>query len=175
MKDARNLEKIWVVLSEMSAELVNKNIPVPEDVFDKLRLANSMISYYLLDPHVDAKLLIEIEKVLNNIQSKLFTLCDEELMNIYLNKLNKAIRGELEVSFPISKSNYNKEVLRKGNVERVRIKLQKDIAIERLGELGEWYGVIFEYSEEKDKILIEGEINRIKTLLKDFSVIWKSD
>jgi len=175
MKDVRNLDKQWVVLSELSAELVNRGAKVPEIVFDKLRLANSLLSYYILDPHASIKTLADVERELNFVQSQLFSLCDAELTEIYLNKMMKAVRGELDVRFPISKSNYNKEVKKRGRVEAIRVKLQKEMQIERLGDLGEWYGVIFEYSDKKNKVIIEGDIKRVKRALKDFAVIWKEE
>jgi hypothetical protein len=173
MKDARNLDKQWVVLSELSAELVNRGVKVPEIVFEKLRLANALLSYYILDPHASINILSNVERELNFVQSQLFSLCDAELTEKYLNKMIKAVRGELDVKFPLSKSNYNREIKKRGNVESIRIKLQREIQIERLGDLGEWYGVIFEYSDERDKVIIEGCIDRVKKALKDFTVIWK--
>ncbi|XRO75652.1 DUF2096 domain-containing protein [Methanocaldococcus sp. 28A] len=175
MKDARNLDKQWVVLSELSAELVNKGIKVPEIVFEKLRLANALLSYYILDPHASINILSNAERELNFIQSQLFSLCDAELTEKYLNKMIKAVRGELNVKFPLSKSNYNKEVKKRGNVESIRVKLQKEMQIERLSDLGEWHGVIFEYSDERDKVIIEGNIERVKKALKDFAIMWKED
>ncbi|XRO77588.1 DUF2096 domain-containing protein [Methanocaldococcus sp. 10A] len=173
MRDARNLDKQWVVLSELSAELVNRGIKVPEIVFEKLRLANALLSYYLLDPHASISILSNAERELNFIQSQLFSLCDADLTEKYLNKMIKAVRGELDVKFPLSKSNYNKEVKKRGKVESIRVKLQKEMQIERLSDLGEWHGVIFEYSDERDKVIIEGNIERVKKALKDFSIMWK--
>ncbi|XRP96313.1 DUF2096 domain-containing protein [Methanocaldococcus sp. 16A] len=173
MRDARNLDKQWVVLSELSAELVNRGIKVPEIVFEKLRLANALLSYYLLDPHASINILSNAERELNFIQSQLFSLCDAELTEKYLNKMIKAVRGELNVKFPLSKSNYNKEVKKRGKVESIRVKLQKEIQIERLSDLGEWHGVIFEYSDERDKVIIEGNIERVKKALKDFAIMWR--
>ncbi|MEO2118054.1 MAG: DUF2096 family protein [Methanocaldococcus sp.] len=175
MKDARNLDKQWVVLSELSSELVNKGIKVPEIVFEKLRLANALLSYYILDPHASMNVLANVERELNFIQSQLFSLCDTELTERYLNKMIKAVRGELNVKFPLSRSSYHKEVKKRGKVEAIRVKLQKEIQIERLSDLGEWHGVIFEYSDEKDKVIIEGNIDRVKKALKDFAVMWKED
>ena len=175
MKDAKNLDKQWVVLSELSSELVNRGIKVSEIVFEKLRLANALLSYYILDPHASIDVLANVEKELNYIQSQLFSLCDTELTEKYLNKMIKAVRGELNVKFPLSRSSYNKEVKKRGKVESIRVKLQKEIQIERLSDLGEWHGVIFEYSDEKDKVIIEGNIDRVKRALKDFAVMWKED
>jgi len=174
MKDAKGLDKQWVVLSELASKLVEKNISVPEEAFEKLRIANALISYYLLDPHASNKALSDAEKELMRAQSLLFSVCDAELMNEYLDKMAKALRNELDVKFPLNKSIYNREVKKRGDSESIRIKIKNEIQIERLSDLGEWYGVIFEYSEEeKNKILIEGDINKVKKALKDFSVIWK--
>ena len=175
MKDARNLDKQWVVLSELSAELVNRGVKVPEIVFEKLRLANALLSYYILDPHASINILANVERELNYVQSQLFSLCDSELTEKYLNKMIKAIRGEIDAKFPISKSNYNREVKKRGKVEAIRVKLQREIQIERLSDLGEWHGVIFEYSDERDKVIIEGDIGRVKKALKDFAIMWKED
>ncbi|AIJ05886.1 hypothetical protein JH146_1043 [Methanocaldococcus bathoardescens] len=175
MRDARNLDKQWVVLSELSAELVNRGIKVPEIVFEKLRLANTLLSYYILDPHTSINILSNVERELNYVQSQLFSLCDTELTEKYLNKMIKAVRGELDVKFPLSKSNYNKEVRKRGKVESIRVKLQKEMQIERLSDLGEWHGVIFEYSDERDKVIIEGNIDRVKKALKDFAIMCKED
>jgi len=173
MKDARNLDKQWVVLAELSAELVNRGVRIPEIVFEKLRLANALLSYYILDPHASINILANVERELNYVQSQLFSLCDAELSQKYIDKMVKAVRGELDVKFPLNKANYNREVKRRGKVEAIRVKLQREIAIERLGDLGEWYGVIFEYSDERDKVIIEGSIERVKRALKDFAIIWR--
>jgi hypothetical protein len=173
MKDARNLDKQWVVLAELSAELVNRGVKIPETVFEKLRLANATLSYYILDPHAPINILANVERELNYVQSQLFSLCDAELSQKYIDKMVKAVRGELDVKFPLNKANYNREVKRKGDVETIRVKLQREIAIERLGDLGEWHGVIFEYSDERDRVIIEGNIERVKRALKDFAIIWR--
>ncbi|WP_457611928.1 DUF2096 family protein, partial [Methanocaldococcus sp.] len=57
--------------------------------------------------------------------------------------------------------------------ESVRITIKNKIDIDRLKDLSEWYGVIFNYSSEENKITVEGSINRVKKALKDFSIIWK--
>ncbi|WP_456472800.1 DUF2096 family protein [Methanocaldococcus sp.] len=173
MKDAKGLDKCWVVLSNLATELVKNNIPISEDVFNRLRLTKAMISYYLLDEHAGLDKLMEIEKEINYIQSKLFPLCDEKLMNKYLNLMEKAIRNELNVEFPIEKTNFNSEVKKIGDFESVRITIKNKIDIDRLKDLSEWYGVIFNYSSEENKITVEGSINRVKKALKDFSIIWK--
>ncbi|CAB3287690.1 conserved protein of unknown function [Methanocaldococcus lauensis] len=175
MKDVRNLDKQWVILSELSAELVKRGIKVPEIVFEKLRLTYALISYYILDPHVSITMLPNIERELNFIQSQLFSLCNSELLEEYLNKMTKVIRGELNVKFPLNRSIYTKEVRKKGKVESIRVRLQREIQIERLSDLGEWYGVIFEYSDEDNKIVIEGNIERVKRALKDFAILWKEE
>jgi hypothetical protein len=78
------------------------------------------------------------------------------------------------VEFPLKRSSFNPEVKRRKNVESIRVKLNTNIQIEILGDLSEWYGVIFERSkEENDKILIEGDKEKVKNALKDFSVVWK--
>ncbi len=176
MKNARGIDKQWVVLTELSSVLVRKGIKVPEEVFFRLRIANNIISYYLLDEHASYESLKDAEKELSKIQVILFGLCDSELSKEYLNKMAKAVRNELDVEFPLRKNTFNPEVKKRKNVESIRIRLNNDIQIEVLGDLSEWYGVIFEKSnEEDDKILIEGEKGRVKNALKDFSIIWKNN
>ncbi|WP_423792359.1 DUF2096 family protein [Methanocaldococcus indicus] len=172
MKDTRGLDKVWVVLSELAAELVKKDIKVPEIVFEKLRLSKAILTYYILDEHTTVKTLAKAEKELNYAQSYLFSLCDEELMNKYLKKLEKAITGELDVEFPLPKTKFDTDVKRRGNVESIRIKLLKYIEEERAIDLGEWHGVIFEYKDD-EKVVIEGDIERVKRALKDFGILLK--
>ncbi len=176
IKDARGIDKQWVVLTELASKLVSDERNVPEEVFFRLRISNNIISYYLLDEHATFESLREAEKEISKVQMILFGLCDEETAKEYLDKMAKAIRGELEVEFPLKRSYFNPEVKKRKNIESIRIKLNTDIQIEVLGDLSEWYGVIFEKSKEDDsKILIEGDKNRVKNALKDFSIIWKSN
>ncbi len=175
MKDAKNIDKQWVLLNDLAFKLVNNNVSVPESVFHKLRISNSIISYYILDEHATYETLKKAEKELNDIQSILFTLCDNETFQEYLNNMSKSIRGELNVEFPLNKTNYNQDVKKKGNFESLRISFKGDsIQIEMLGELSEWYGVIFNWSEEeKDKVVISGSKEKVVSALRDFSVFWK--
>ncbi|ADG13840.1 Uncharacterized conserved protein UCP037052 [Methanocaldococcus infernus ME] len=174
MKDCKGLDKLWVVLSNLAIELANKNILVPEEVFERLRITKALISYYLLDEHVGLEKLRDVERELNYIQSKLFPLCDEELLRKYLDLMEKALRSELNIEFPLDKSEFNPEVKKVGEVECIRIKVNSYIDIDRLKDLSEWYGVIFNHSSEDNyKITIEGSLDRVKKAVKDFSIIWK--
>ena len=174
MKGARGIDKQWVVLTELASKLVSEGRNVPEEAFFRLRIANNITSYYLLDEHATFESLREAEKEISKVQMILFGLCDGELAKEYLDKMAKAIRGELDVEFPLKRSSFNPEVKRRKNVESIRVKLNTNIQIEILGDLSEWYGVIFERSkEENDKILNEGDKEKVKNALKDFSVVWK--
>ncbi len=176
VKDAKGLDKQWVILSELINELFKRDVYVPEDVLNRLRIAYTKLSYYLLDEHATLETLRDVEIDLNYIQSKLFPLCEESLFNEFLDKLSKALTGELNVEFPLDRKFFNKEVRKRGKVESVRVKLMKYIDDDRLIDLGEWHGVIFEYSSEDDlKVIIEGEKKRVIKALKEFSIMWKSD
>ncbi|MDK2790959.1 MAG: hypothetical protein PWP15_1468 [Methanothermococcus sp.] len=172
MKDARGIDKQWVILNELAFK-ISEERPVPEEVFSRLRIANNVITYYLLDEHASYDSLKDAEAELSRVQGILFGLCDHELAMEYLEKMGKALRNELDVKFPIKKSSFNSEVKSRKDVESIRVKLQKEIQVEILGELSELHGVVFEYSrEDEDKVLIDGEKRRVITALKDFSVIW---
>ncbi|AEH06917.1 DUF2096 domain-containing protein [Methanothermococcus okinawensis] len=174
MKDARGIDKQWVVLAELASVLASQGEMVPEEAFFRLRLANNIITYYLLDEHSSFEVLTDAEKELSKVQMILFGLCDDELAKEYLDKMAKAVRNELNVEFPLKKSSFSPEVKKRKNIESIRIKLNKELQTEILGDLSEWYGVIFEFSNElDDTVVIEGNKDKIKNALKDFSIIWK--
>jgi hypothetical protein len=174
MKDARGIDKQWVVLAELASILASKGRMVPEEAFFRLRLANNIITYYLLDEHSSFEALRDAEKELSKVQMILFGLCDNELAKEYLDKMAKAVRNELDAEFPLKKTTFNTEVKKRKDIESIRIKLNKELQTEILGDLSEWYGVIFEFSKELDNtVIIEGNKNKVKNALKDFSIIWK--
>ncbi|MBW9221162.1 DUF2096 family protein [Methanothermococcus sp. SCGC AD-155-M21] len=174
MKNAHGIEKQWVVLEELATKLIHNGKVIPEEVFFRLRIANSIISYYLIDEHASIDMLMKANNELSKIQSVLFSLCDNKLAEEYLDKLSKAMRNDLDVEFPINRNKFNVEVKKRKNVEAIRVKLNNDLQSEILSDLSEWYGVIFEYSGELDNtIVIEGSKDRVKNALKNFSIIWK--
>ncbi|WP_292459677.1 DUF2096 domain-containing protein [Methanothermococcus sp.] len=174
MKNAGGIDKQWVVLAELASILVRKGKMVPEEAFFRLRLANNIITFYLLDDHSSFEVLRDAEKEISKVQMILFGLCDDELAKEYLDKMAKAIRNELDVVFPLKKTTFDTEVKKRKNIESIRIKLNKELQTEILGDLSEWYGVIFEFSKELDNtIIIEGNKDKVKNALKDFSIIWK--
>uniref|UniRef100_A9A993 DUF2096 domain-containing protein n=1 Tax=Methanococcus maripaludis (strain C6 / ATCC BAA-1332) TaxID=444158 RepID=A9A993_METM6 len=173
MKDAKGIDKQWVILNELASK-VSKIKPLPEDVYSKLRIANNIITYYLLDEHADFEVLRDAEKEISKIQVILFGLADPDTSREYLIKMGQALRNEIDLEFPLKQTTFNTEVKRKKSSETVRITMPVEVHIEVLGELSERNGVIFELSHEDDqKVLIEGVKERITAALKDFSVIWK--
>ncbi len=173
MKDAKGIDKQWVVLSELASKLIKEGKPVSNETISKIRIAKNIIHYYLIDEHATAESLRDAEKELSFIQMSLFGLCDINLAKEYLDKMAKAVRNELDVKFPMDVSIYNPEIRRRKNSETIRVKLNKEIQTEILGELSEWYGVIFINSvEDNNKIVIEGKKELITKALKDFSIIW---
>ncbi|MBP2143097.1 hypothetical protein J2127_000238 [Methanococcus voltae] len=173
MKDAKGIDKKWVVLNNLTLELSRKR-PIPKEYFDRLRIANNIITYYILDEHADFSVLMDAEKEISVLQGALFGMCDEKMAKDFLDKLGKASRGELDVEFPLKQTPYNPEVKKRKATEVIRVKMPFELHPEILGELSEDNGLIFSQSEEEDlKILIEGEKSKIMTALKDLAVIWK--
>ena len=62
MKDAKGLDKQWVVLSELASKLVEKNISVPEEAFEK---AKNWLYLYLekaAKTHLEGELCLFLQK-----------------------------------------------------------------------------------------------------------------
>jgi len=173
-RSAHGVDKQWVVLNELAFLLVRQGKNLPEEVFSRLRIAKSIISYYLLDEHASFNTLIEANNELSKVQSLLFTLCEEDVAKEYMEKLTQAMMDKLDVKFPLDRNLYNLEVKRRRNIQSIRVRLDGELQPEILSNFSEWYGVIFEYSKEfEDCIVIEGEENRVKDALRGFSPIWR--
>ena len=173
-RSAHGIDKQWVVLNELAFLLVRQGKNLPEEVFSRLRIAKSIISYYLLDEHASFNTLIEANNELSKVQSLLFTLCEEDVAKEYMEKLREAMMDKLDVEFPLDRNLYNLEVKRRRNIRSIRVRLDGELQPEILSNFSEWYGVIFEYSKEfEDCIVIEGEDNRVKDALRNFSPIWR--
>jgi len=173
-RSAHGVDKQWVVLNELVFLLVRQGKEVPEEVFSRLRTAKGMISYYLLDEHASFDILLKANNELSKVQSILFTLCEEDLSKEYMEKLNEAMRDTLDVEFPLDRNLFNTEVKKRKNIKSIRIRLDGELQPEILSNFSEWYGVIFEYSEEFENcIVIEGEEDRVKNALKNFSTLWR--
>jgi len=173
-KSAYGVDKQWVVLNELALLLAHQGKKVPEEVFSRLRIAKSIISYYLLDEDASFNTLLKANNELSKVQSILFTLCDGDLVKEYMEKLTQAMIDKLDVEFPLDRNLFNPEVKKRKNIQSIRIKLDGELQPEILSNFSEWYGVIFEYSKEFENcIVIEGEEKRVKNALKNFSTVWK--
>jgi len=173
-RNAHGIDKQWVVLNELAFLLVRQGKSVPEEVFSRLRIAKGIISYYLLDEHASFNALIEANNELSKVQSILFTLCEEDVAKEYMEKLTQAMMDKLDVKFPLDRNLFNVEVKRRKNIQSIRVRLDGELQPEILSNFSEWYGVIFEYSKEfEDCIVIEGEENRVKDALRNFSIVWR--
>jgi len=174
MKDAKGIDKQWVVLNELASKLSQERA-LPEEVYSRLRISNNILTYYLLDEHASFEVLRDAEKEISRLQAILFGVCDSKVAIEYLDKMGKALRNDLDVEFPLKRSEFNAEVKRKKDSETIRVNVPIDVHIEILGEFSEYNGVIFELSQEEDgKILIEGTREKVISALKDFSNLWKS-
>ncbi|HID47180.1 MAG TPA: DUF2096 domain-containing protein [Methanococcaceae archaeon] len=173
-KSAHGIDKQWVVLNDLASLLLRQGKDVPEEVFSRLRVAKGIISYYLLDEHAPFSILLKANNELSKVQSILFPLCERDVAEEYLEKLNKAITGELDVDFPLDRNFFDREIRKRDNIQSIRIRLDGELPPEILSKLSEGYGVIFQYSEELDNcIVIQGEENRVKNALKNFSTLWR--
>ena len=174
-RDAHGVDIHWMVLNELSILLARRGKEVPEEVFSRLRTVKGMITYYLLDEHASFDILLEVNSELSKIQSLLFSLCDDEdLVEEYMKKLTQAMTGKLEVKFLLDRNLFNVEIKRRNNIQSIRVRLDGELQPEILSKFSEWYGVIFDYSKEfEDCIVIEGEEDRVKNALKNFSTIWR--
>lgn len=173
-RSAHGVDKQWVVLNELAFLLLQQGKEVPEEAFSRLRIAKSIISYYLLDEHAPFDILLKANNELSKVQSLLFPLCEEDVAREYMEKLRRAVTDDLDVEFPLDRNPFNLEVKKRGNIQSIRVRLDGELQPEILSSLSEWYGVIFEYSRELDNcIVIEGEEGRVKGALRDFSIIWR--
>lgn len=173
-RSAYGVDKQWVVLNELAFLLVRQGKKVPEEVFSILRNAKNIISYYLLDEHTSFNTLLKANNELAKVQSILFTLCEEDTIKEYMEKLTQAMMDKLDVEFPLDRNLFNTEIKKRNNIQSIRIRLDGELQPEILSNFSEWYGVIFEYSKEfENYIVIEGEENKVKNALKNFSTVWK--
>ncbi|MCQ2964854.1 MAG: DUF2096 domain-containing protein [archaeon] len=145
------VEQSWIILVNLSADLKKKGIETPAKINKDLGLIKSQISFYKKDTsHPDMiNEMARADMALNEIQGILLSLaedCGDEYYQGWLDKLNRANRGEIvyELSDHSSKFLLNPPP----GFSYAKITMKNPIAEERVQEIAEVFGIIMEFDTD---------------------------
>ena len=144
-------EQNWLVLHKLITDLNNKGHEIPPGINPEMGLIRSSISSYKRDPsHPDLiNGLAKAEMSLNNIQSTLITIAEEEgvdYVDEWLDLLKQVMQGKEVFEFPKSRSTFL--VNTPPGLITGRINLKTPLAEERVQEIAEWNGLIIEFDDD---------------------------
>ena len=144
-------EQNWLVLHKLITDLNNKGYEIPPGINPEMGLIRSSISSYKRDPsHPDLiNGLAKAEMSLNNIQSTLITIAEEEgedYVDEWLDLLKQVMQGKEVFEFPKSRSTFL--VNTPPGLITGRINLKTPLAEERVQEIAEWNGLIIEFDDD---------------------------
>ena len=144
-------EQNWLVLQKLITDLKRKGYEIPDGINPEMGLIRSSISSYKRDPsHPDLiNGLAKAEMSLNNIQSTLLTIAEEEgdeYVDEWLDLLKQVMKGEELFEFPKSRSTFL--VNTPPGLITGRINLRTPLAEERVQEIAEWNGLIIEFDDD---------------------------
>lgn len=144
-------EQNWLVLNNLIKDLTSKGYKIPDGINPEMGLIRSSISSYHRDPtHPDLiNGLAKAEMSLNNIQSVLITMAEEEgeeYVDHWLDLLKQVMQGKEVFQFADSRSKFL--VNAPPGMTTGRINLRKPLAEERVQEIAEWNGLIIEFDDD---------------------------
>jgi len=158
-------EEVWKALDELAATLRAKGKTVPKEVVEDLRSAKTLINVYSLD-HSKLETLSQIEAYLGNVEQKLFYLAEadfgKEFADKYLEKIVKA-RSKTQTPEKATPSGLIPGLPR--DQHWIRVKLDEDIRRDELEALADSLSLSCK-TQDKDFLLIYGEENKIKRLIR---------
>jgi len=169
----KRLEQVWLVLSDLFQDLNRRNISV--DVASDLRDCKTLIHFIRTSVAHPSKepmtieasfrnLLQILDKIRSNLISEALRL-DENYVNEWMKKIDKAERGELDFPMIYALSEFIPDLPRDPEKGWIRLALQKPIAEERVQEVAEQFGVIIEFKNDSH-VLISGRGDSVKKAIK---------
>ena len=144
-------EQNWLILQHLISDLSKKEYEIPSGINREMGLIRSSISSYKRDPsHPDLiNGLAQAEMSLNNIQSTLLTIAEEEgdeYMDYWFDLLKQVMQGKEVFEFADSRSKFL--VNAPPGLTTGRINLKSALAEERVQEIAEWNGLIIEFNDD---------------------------
>ena len=144
-------EQNWLILQHLISDLSKKEYEIPSGINCEMGLIRSSISSYKRDPsHPDLiNSLAQAEMSLNNIQSTLLTIAEEEgdeYTDYWFDLLKQVMQGKEVFEFADSRSKFL--VNAPPGLTTGRINLKNALAEERVQEIAEWNGLIIEFNDD---------------------------
>ena len=144
-------EQTWLVLHHLISDLTKKGYEIPSGINSEMGLIRSAVSSYKRDPsHPDLiNGLAQAEMSLNNIQSTLLTIAEEEgdeYTDYWFDLLKQVMQGKEVFEFADSRSKFL--VNAPPGLTTGRINLKEASAEERVQEIAEWNGLIIEFNDD---------------------------
>lgn len=144
-------EQNWLIFHHLISDLTKRGHKIPDGINLEMGLIRSSISSYKRDPtHPDLiNGLAQAEMSLNNIQSTLIIIAEEEgdeYVDHWLDLLKQAMQGKEVYEFADSKSKFL--VNAPPGLTTGRINLKDALAEERVQEIAEWNGLIIEFNDD---------------------------
>lgn len=170
-------EQNWLILNNLIKDLTKKGYKIPDGINPEMGLIRSSISSYKRDPsHPDLiNGLAKAEMSLNNIQSSLITLAEEEgeeYVDHWLDLLKQAMQGKEVFKFADSRSKFL--VNAPPGMTTGRINLRVPLAEERVQEIAEWNGLIIEFDDDVT-IQLHGDKKDLQFGLKEMGSFFLED
>jgi len=172
-EEIKRLEQVWLVLSDFFHDLKRRNISV--DVASDLRNCKTLIHFIRTSVNHPSKETVTIDaslrnllQILGKIQSDLVSegmKLEENYVNEWLKKIDKAERGELDYPMIYALSEFIPDLPRDHEKGWIRLTLQKPIAEERVQDIAEQFGVIIEFKNDSH-VLISGHGDSVKKAIK---------
>jgi len=169
------VEQTWLILVDLLTDLRKKEMQIPGEVTENIRLARSTINFYKFDP-TNPEMMKEIKRIndfLNSIQGTLLDIAEEmgiEYRDEWLQKLMKASRGEKVVEKQETSPRF--VVGAPAGFSMVRVTFKEPLSEERLNDIAETHGVIIEF-EEDDVVAIYGDKDDVKKSLKEIASFFR--
>nr|WP_295000728.1 DUF2096 domain-containing protein [uncultured Methanobrevibacter sp.] len=170
-------EQNWLVLNKLITDLIKKGYKVPDGINPEMGIIRSSISSYKKDPsHPDLiNGLAKAEMSLNNIQSTLITIAEEEgdeYVDYWLDLLKQVMQGKKVFEFADSRSKFL--VNAPPGLTTGRITLRVPLAEERVQEIAEWNGLIIEFDDDVT-VQLHGDKEDLKVGLKEMGSFFLED
>ena len=144
-------EQNWLILQHLISDLSKKEYEIPSGINREMGLIRSSISSYKRDPSPPDLIngLAQAEMSLNNIQSTLLTIAEEEgdeYTDYWFDLLKQVMQGKEVFEFADSRSKFL--VNAPPGLTTGRINLKNALAEERVQEIAEWNGLIIEFNDD---------------------------
>ncbi|MDI9615247.1 DUF2096 domain-containing protein [Methanothermobacter sp.] len=169
------VEQTWFVLVELLTDLRKKDVDVPVEITEDIRLVRTSINFYKSDTE-NPEMIRELKRIndmLNSIQEKLLELAESvapDYPDEWIEKLKRASRGEEVHKPPETKSRFI--VGAPPGFAAARVHLKEPIAEDRVQDIAETHSLIIEF-EEDDLLAVYGDSEDIKKGLKEIGSFFR--